>query len=283
MTNSSGSANPEKQIDAAEQMALVQDRFTRTASVFADYVLKERVFEAERLLRLAAPRGTERAIDVACGPATLARVFAPHVRWIAGLDLTSAMLERARREAAERNLANFRAIRGNVLQMPFRNSTFDLAVTSYSIHHLPDAAAAIAEISRVLSPGGKFALLDMVVSEDARIARACNALEIVRDASHTRALPVSEFEKLLSANGLHIVQREVIEHPRQFDQWMRTAGWKRGDEEYEATRKLLEDSMRGDTAGFHPKFLDAPPKGAADNRPDIELTHTGFYFAAEKR
>lgn len=263
-------------------MALVQDRFTRTAGVFADYVLKERVFEAERLLRLAAPRGTERAIDVACGPATLARIFAPHVRWMGGLDLTPAMLERARREAAERTLTNFAVLRGNVLQMPFRDSTFDLVVTSYSIHHLPDAAAAIAEISRVLTRGGRFALLDMVVSENAQIAQACNHLEIVRDASHTRALPVSEFEKLLAACGLRIIQREIIEHPRHFDQWMRTAGWKRGDEEYEATRKLLEDSMAGDTAGFHPKFLDVPPEGATDERPDMELTHTGFYFAAEK-
>ncbi len=264
-------------------MALVQDRFTRTAGVFADYVLKERVFEAERLLRLAAPRGTERAIDVACGPATLARIFAPHVRWIAGLDLTPAMLERARREAAERNLANFSAIRGNVLQMPFRDATFDLVVTSYSIHHLPDAAAAVAEISRVLKRGGKFALLDMIVSEDAKIARACNELEIVRDASHTRALPVSEFDRLLATCGLRIIQREIIEHPRHFDQWMRTAGWKRGDKEYEATRKLLEDSMRGDSAGFHPKFLDGPSQGAADERPDIELAHTALYFAAEKQ
>lgn len=275
--------NQEKQIDAEKQMALVRDRFTRTAGVFADYVLKERVFEAERLLRLAAPRGTERAIDVACGPATLARIFAPHVRWIAGLDLTPAMLERARREAAERKFANFCALRGNVLQMPFEVATFDLVVTSYSIHHLPDAAAAIAEISRVLKRGGKFALLDMVVSENTKIAQACNHLEIVRDASHTRALPVSEFEKLLTARGLGIIQREIIEHPRHFDQWMRTAGWKRGDKEYEATRNILEDSMRGDTTGFHPKFLDGPSEGASDERPDIELTHTALYFAAGKQ
>lgn len=275
--------NSPASINQERQMALVQDRFTRTAGVFADYVLKERVFEAEGLLRLAAPRGTERAIDVACGPATLARIFAPHVRRIAGLDLTPAMLERARHEAAERKLSNFCAIRGNVLQMPFRDATFDLVVTSYSIHHLPDAAAAIAEISRVLRRGGKFALLDMVVSEDTKIARACNELEIVRDASHTRALPVSEFEKLLAACGLRIIQREIIEHPRHFDQWMRTAGWKRGDKEYEVTRKLLEDSMRGDIAGFHPKFLDGAPEGASDERPEIELTHTALYFAAEKQ
>lgn len=271
-----------EQIDKEKQMALVRDRFTRTATTFADYVLKERVFEAERLLRLVAPNGSERGLDVACGPATLARIFAPHVRWIGGLDLTPAMLERARREGAERHLANFSVLRGNVLQMPFADNSFDLIVTSYSIHHLPDAAAAIGEIARVLKRGGKFGLLDMVVSEDTKVARACNDLEIARDASHTRALPVSEFENLLARSGLRISRREIVEHPRKFDQWMRTAGWKRGDNEYETTRKLLEASMSGDTAGFHPKFLDERPPDATDDRPDVELVHTALYFAAEK-
>lgn len=271
-----------RQIDQEKQMALVRDRFTRTATAFADYVLNERVFEAERLLRLVAPNGSERALDVACGPATLARIFAPHLRWIGGLDLTPAMLERARHEGAERHLQNFCVLRGNVLEMPFADGSFDLIVTSYSIHHLPDAAAAIAEVSRLLKRRGTFGLLDMIVSEDANVARACNDLEIARDASHTRALPVSEFENLLASSNLRMVRHEIVEHPRKFDQWMRTAGWKRGDKEYEATRKLLEASMSGDTAGFRPTFLEERPHDATDNRPDVELLHRALYFAAEK-
>ncbi len=277
MTSSSEQINQEK------QMALVRDRFTRTAGVFADYVLNERVFEAERLLRLVAPRGSERALDVACGPATLARIFAPHVRWIGGLDLTPAMLERARREAVERELSNFCAIRGNVLQMPFRDDSFDIVVTSYSIHHLADAAVGLREIARILKRGGSFGMLDMIVSENPAVARACNDIEIARDASHTRTLPVSEFDQLLASFGLRIRAREIIEHPRTLDQWMRTAGWKRGDAEYEATRNLLEASMANDTAGLRARFLDEPPQGAADARPDIELVHTALYLSAEKR
>ncbi|MGB6875211.1 MAG: methyltransferase domain-containing protein [Candidatus Acidiferrales bacterium] len=277
MTSSSES------ISQHEQMALVRDRFTRTAGVFADYVLNQRVFEAERLLRLVAPGGSERALDVACGPGTLARIFAPHVRWIGGLDLTPAMLERARREAAERKLANFCAIRGNVLQTPFYDQSFDLVVTSYSIHHLPDAAAGLGEVARILKRGGRFGMLDMIVSENPAIARACNDIEIARDASHTRTLPLSEFERLLASFGLGIRAREIIEHPRTFDQWMRTAGSKRGDAEYEATRNLLEASMPNDTAGLRARFLDEPPQDAADARPDIELIHTALYLTAEKQ
>ena len=272
-------------MDQEEQMALVRDRFTRTAKVFADYVLTERVFEAECLLRLVAPSGTERALDVACGPATLARIFAPHVRWIGGLDLTPAMLERACKETV--GLHNFCAIRGNVLRMPFGGETFDIVVTSYSIHHLPDAAAALGEIARILKRGGRFGMLDMIVPEDAPAAKMCNDIEIARDASHTRALPASEFERLLAAAGLRVVRHEIIDHPRTFDQWMRTAGWKRGDAAYEATRRLLEASIPHDRAALRPKFLEPPEQGGAnafpDARPDIALVHTALYLSAEKQ
>lgn len=264
-------------------MALVRDRFTRTAGVFADYVLNQRVFEAERVLRVVAPQGSERALDVACGPATLARIFAPHVKWIVGLDLTPAMLERARREAAELRLANFCVTRGNALQTPFRDASFDIVVTSYSIHHLPDAAAGLGEIARLVKRGGKFGMLDMIVSEDVAAGRKCNEIEIARDASHTRTLPASEFEKLLTSFGLRIVRQEIVEHPRLFDQWMRTAGWKRRDAEYEATRELLEKSIAQDDAGMHARFSSESPKDPTDKRPDIELIHTALYLCAEKQ
>lgn len=277
MSSSAEGRNEEK------QMALVRDRFTRTAGVFADYVLTERVFEAERLLGLVAPQGCERALDLACGPATLARVFAPRVQWIAGLDLTPAMLQRARREAAERQLGNFAVVGGNALETPFDDESFDMVVTSYSIHHLPDAAGALSEIARIVKRGGKFGVLDMIVSEDRQAARKCNEIEIARDPSHTRALAASEFEKWLASCGLTVVRREIVEHPRRFDQWMKTAGAKRGDQEYEATRGLLESSMARDEAGLHPRFSSAPPGAACDNRPDIELVHTALYLAAEKR
>jgi len=264
-------------------MELVRDRFTRTAAVFADYAFGQRAAEAERLLRLIAPSGNERALDVACGPGTLARIFAPRVRSIVGLDLTPAMLERARKDAAENHIGNFHALRGNALGMPFRDATFDMVVTSYSIHHLPGSTAAIREVARALKHGGKFGLLDMVVPENPASAAACNAIEIARDGSHTRALSVTEFERLLGASGFRILATDLEEHPRSFDQWMHVAGWKRGDAAYEKCRRLVEESIPGDTAGLQPKILAKPSKDATDARPDIEIRHAGAFIAAQKK
>src|SRR5487761_267746 len=270
-------------IDQQTQMELVRDRFTRTAAVFADYALGQRAAEAERLLRLIAPSGNERALDVACGPGTLARIFAPRVRSIEGLDLTPALLERERNDAAENHMENFHALRGNALRTPFHDETFDLVVTSYSIHHLPDSIAAIREIARVLKRGGKFGLLDMIVPENPARAAACNAIEIARDGSHTRALPVTEFERLLGSSGFRILATDLEEHPRSFDQWMHVAGWKRGDAAYEKSRRLVEESIAGDTAGMQPKIPAEPAKDVADARPDIEIRHAGAFIAAQKK
>jgi ubiquinone/menaquinone biosynthesis C-methylase UbiE len=269
--------------DRQKQMELVRDRFTRTAAVFADFVLHERVSEAERLADMLSLSGSERALDVACGPGTLARVFARRVLWICGLDLTLAMLGRAQKEAADEQLSNIQPLCGNALAMPFREGIFDLAVTSYSIHHIPDAAAVVREIGRVLRPGGKFGLIDMVVPENRAHAEACNRIERVRDPSHTRALPASEFEAVLSACGFRVFSRALEEHPRSYDHWMKVAGWKRGDAPYEEARKLLEASIPGDTAGFQPKIVNKPSEGAPDLRPDMELRHTAVFLAAQKQ
>lgn len=276
-------STPGKPIDKQEQLKLVRERFTRTVAVFSDYALLERASEAERLANLLSLSGSERALDVACGPGTLARVFARRVLWICGLDLTLAMLGRAQKEAEDEQLANFQPVCGNALGMPFRDGMFDLVVTSYSIHHIPDAAATFREVARVLRPGGKFGLLDMVVPENPAYAEACNRIEQARDVSHTRALPVSEFERVLASCSFRVRARDTEEHPRSYDHWMHVAGWKRGDAPYEEARKLLETSIAGDTAGFHPRILAKPSKGAADSRPDIELIHTAVYLAAERQ
>lgn len=276
--------NAQKQpMDNREQMKLVRERFTRTVAVFSDYALIERASEAQRLVKLLCLTGSECALDVACGPGTLARIFSRSVKQICGLDLTPAMLNRANKAAADERIENFQPVCGNALGMPFKDESFDLVVTSYSIHHIPDAAAAFREVLRVLRRGGKIGVIDMVVPENPAYAEACNRIERSRDASHTRALPISEFKSVLASNGFRVRAIETEDHPRSFDHWMHVAGWKRGDAPYEETRRLLEASIPGDTAGLRPKTLQAPPETAADSRPDIEIVHTAVFIAAEKR
>src|SRR5271157_3147078 len=83
-----------------KQKDLIRDRFTRTAEAFGAFSVTYRAQFADRLSEMMNARPDERAVDLACGPGTLALQFVKKVRWVYGVDLTPAMLVRARSTAA---------------------------------------------------------------------------------------------------------------------------------------------------------------------------------------
>jgi ubiquinone/menaquinone biosynthesis C-methylase UbiE len=263
-----------------QQAELVRDRFTRTAEVFGDFAVKERAREAELLVQLTRAGKRDRAIDLACGPGTLALRFAPHVRWVAGLDFTPTILARARNSAEAEGIRNLFVLLGDARGVPFADASTDVAVTSYSLHHIPDPQRVIEEMARVLVRGGRAGVLDMIVPEDAEAAALRNRIEFARDPSHTRAMPTSELKRMFEAAGLRVIAAQEDSKSRSFDHWLSVAGWKHGDAAYEETRGLLEASMREvKDSGFRPKLLE--PKSAGEIG-DIELKQDSLFVVGEK-
>lgn len=265
-----------------QQKELIRDRFTRTAEVFGDYAVKERVREAETLIRLVRAGSDDRAADLASGPGTLALRFAKCVRWIVALDLTPAILQRARKSAASEGIRNLFCGLGDARALPFADTSLDVIVTSYSLHHIPGPERVIAEMARVLRPGGRAGVLDMLVPEDLRAAERRNQVEVARDPSHARAMPKSEIERMFHDAGLQVSGSEVDEHTRSFDHWLHVAGWHRGDSTYEKTRQMVEATMKnGEDTGFSPKFVPSNTP-VTDQRPDIELQQTSVFVVGAK-
>lgn len=79
---------------------------------------------------------------------------------IIGLDIVTRTLEVNRKKAEERNIDNLKFIDYNGMTLPFADSTFNVIVTRYALHHFPDIKAAFREISRVLKPGGQLFVSD---------------------------------------------------------------------------------------------------------------------------
>jgi ubiquinone/menaquinone biosynthesis C-methylase UbiE len=262
-----------------QQKDLVREQFTRTAQVFGDFAVATRVELAERLARMVRAGSTDRAVDLACGPGTLALRFARQVRWICGLDLTPAILERARHSAASQGLDNLDFAIGDAQNLPFADGSLDIAVTSYSFHHFPDPARTVTEMARVVRRGGRVGILDIFVPNDRQISALNNRIERLRDASHTRTLAREEFEAHFAAHGLRVVETHVEENSRDFDHWMRVAGSKPGDEAYIEARRLMEASIPNDAAWFHPRF--EPVLGDGSDRP-LVFTNTSLFIAGEK-
>ncbi len=264
-----------------ELKALVRERFTRTAEVFGDYAVAHRVADAELLARLVSAGPNDRAVDLACGAGTLALRFARQVRWVCGLDFTPAILARTRINAIKQGLANLVCVLGDAQALPLGDGSVDLAVTSYSLHHISDPAKVLKEMARVVKTGGRVGVLDILVPEDPKIREMNHRIESIRDHSHARSLARSDFDRIFTAAGLRIVATEVRGHPRTFDHWMHVAGWKRTDREYIEARRLMESSMADDGADFHPRLEPADVLKPGDD-PDIYMVNTGIFIAAEK-
>src|SRR5918994_3256238 len=105
-----------------------------------------------------------RVLEVGCGPGHLSiRLARQHSLDMTGLDLDPAMIERARANADravddDERRPSF--LVGDVASMPFPDETFDLVVSTMSMHHWADPAAGLAEIARVLRPGASALVWD---------------------------------------------------------------------------------------------------------------------------
>ena len=120
---------------------------------------------AARLV-LGVRRGN-RVLDIACGTglnfAHLHTLVGNEGR-ITGIDLTPAMLDIARRRIAQQQWGNMEVRAADAAQLPFPASSFDRAICTYALNIVPDYQRAIAEVARVLVPGGRFVVLDIKLS-----------------------------------------------------------------------------------------------------------------------
>ena len=264
-----------------QQKDLIRDRFTRTVTAFADYAVSYRAQFADALARLVSAKSTDRVVDLACGPGTLALQFARQVRWVCGVDLTPAMLDRARGTARADGLGNINFAIGDAQSLPIAAGSLDIAVTSYSLHHIPDPARTLGEMARVVKPGGRVGVIDILVPDDPARAEMANRIEVARDASHTRSLAGRDFESLFQAAGLRVISSEVHELPRMFDHWMQVAGWSRAEAAYIETRRLMVATMADDFAAFHPRYA-AMDAAKPESERDIDMVNTALFIAAEK-
>jgi SAM-dependent methyltransferase len=110
-----------------------------------------------------APDGA-RVLEVGCGPGHLSvRLARDHGLEVTGLDLDPAMIARARANS-DRLGGGDRGrpalLVGDVAALAFSDGSFDLVVSSLSMHHWADPAAGLAEIGRVLRPGGRALIWD---------------------------------------------------------------------------------------------------------------------------
>jgi ubiquinone/menaquinone biosynthesis C-methylase UbiE len=256
----------------------IRERFTETADVFARNTRRTRTEEAERLAEYATAGLKDTrpltAIDLACGPGTYTRPLAARVGRAIGADLTPAMVEKARAEAARDGVTNIEFVCADIYASPFADKSAGIVSCGYAFHHMTDPRRALAEMARVLQPGGRMAITDIIVPEG-RDAAFQNHVEQVRDPSHTSTQTIANFHGWMKELGLRVISERTHENWHDFNVWMGNAAKAPGDPVYEEVRALMEGKLENDTSGFHPRRTDRIASG-------LEFMHTVLLLIAEK-
>lgn len=117
---------------------------------------------------LGAVRAGERVVDIGCGAGIdsliAARMVGPSGRTV-GVDMTHAMLEKARRSADAMDLENVEFRKGYGEELPVEDGWADVVISNGVLNLMPDKAAALQEMARVLRPGGRLQIADIMVSK----------------------------------------------------------------------------------------------------------------------
>lgn len=210
---------------------LIVDQFTRQATPFstAKTIASE---EALRQLVEACGAGpADSVLDVACGGGLVVCAFAQVVRRAEGIDITPAMLERARALAAEKRLTNTHWRQGDVLPLPYPDGSFTIVTSRFTFHHFPDPLAVLREMTRVCAPGGRIAVVDTDASADPAKAAEFNRMEVLRDPSHVRAMPAAELIGLFRAAGLPTPRQKPYELRDELENLLRRSFPNPGDDD----------------------------------------------------
>jgi len=156
-------------------------------------------------LEMLAISPGDRVLDVACGPGNFTRDFAREAAegLVVGVDASETMLDVAVRDTESDNVAY---VRGDACDLPFRDGSFDAVCCFAALYLIEEPMLALAEIARVLAPGGRVALLS---SCNRGPLPASVANTIVRGLSGVRVFGRDELTEALVESGLVDIQQRV--------------------------------------------------------------------------
>lgn len=228
--------------------ARIQDQFSRQAQDFAAAPELHNDEVLALLVQAACPGPDDVALDVACGPGSVAVAMARRARHAAGLDFTAAMLAQAAALAAEQGVQNIEWHQGDVYALPFADGAFSIVTCRFAFHHFENPQAALREMARVCRPGGRVVLCDGFASADQAKAAAFNRMEKLRDPSTAAFLTLDALRGLFAGAGLPAPAQTFFQVPYEREQMVARAFPEHGD--YAGLRRMIDESVAGDTMGM---------------------------------
>ncbi|GBF30585.1 demethylrebeccamycin-D-glucose O-methyltransferase [bacterium MnTg04] len=153
----------------------------------------------------------DRVLDVACGRGESARVLTEHFGCrIVGIDYSEENIRRANELTENVGLSSrVKFVQGDAERLPFANDSFDVVICECSLSTFPDLALALTEMKRVLRPGGRLGISDVVLNQ----ALPESLQDLVGHVlCISGALPIDGYRDVLDQTGFSAIRtRDVSE------------------------------------------------------------------------
>ena len=173
------------------------------------------------LVELARPTSHDNVLDYASGAGIAGFAVAPEVHTVEAADEHPDILEEGRRLAGELGLVNVTFSLVDLYALPYATDSFSLVVCRNAFHLLPEPVAALAELLRVTSAGGRLVLLDPVVDE--LTDKPFNDIARLREPAHRRHYLEEQIDGLVARAGLRVTQRGRVRSTIDLDYWLQVA------------------------------------------------------------
>ncbi|MBP1950725.1 class I SAM-dependent methyltransferase [Virgibacillus litoralis] len=164
------------------------------------------------------PKSTMKVLDIATGGGHVAKHLANHVKQVVATDITEDMLENTALYLESHNNINYAV--ADAEDLPFEGENFDIVSCRIAAHHFPNPERFIAEVNRVLKPGGQFLLIDNIAPEAQKFDQFINSLEKMRDHSHVRSRSLIEWKKLFDDRNLSIIKEQTRKKVLPYHEWV---------------------------------------------------------------
>ncbi|MEG4236281.1 methyltransferase domain-containing protein [Microcoleus sp. Pol14C6] len=233
----------------AHQESII-DQFTRQAVPFSKLYGHTNQESLDLLMKMARVSKSDTVLDVACGPGIVACAFAAVSSHVTGIDLTPAMLDRARSLAQQKNLTNLSWHQGDIETLPFPDESFSIVLSRYAFHHFLQPDVVLSEMVRVCRRGGRILIADVAMPPEK--VDAYNCIEKLRDPSHTRALTLEEFSKLAADANLQNIHLAFYKVELEMEQQLAASFPNPGDED--KIRDFFREDIGVDSLGIGAHF-----------------------------
>ncbi|MCA9779288.1 MAG: methyltransferase domain-containing protein [Candidatus Eremiobacteraeota bacterium] len=158
-------------------------------------------------------------LDVATGTGHTAFFFARKQVHVFAVDINDEML-RVAQEESDRQTLSVRFLKSPADNLVFDDDNFELVTCRQAAHHFPNIKSFLAEVVRVLKPGGHLLLIDNVVPEETEAAEWLNGYEKARDESHEVCLSKEDWLASLEQQGFTLVHSERFPLTLDYTPWM---------------------------------------------------------------